>query len=466
MILRVTDGTTTINLTGGTNSFYLAENYAPSTPELTVIEAVAQAVRDGGGVTAVTRRNVVETVTLSVVASAFATVQTALRGLETLLLQALHRQNTGKGTQVFVEYRAADSGDVYRSELLYARAEPDREMASAGWIAAAALRCVVMWQRRFYWEGPRVELALDNTSTESKTLEGVTVYNHSDSTAGHDNYVDIAAGDVVGVLPSPAEISLYNSYNSATRTWRAYMANNIFSAPTTFEHILEGENAAYVAGGAAATANADSSNGYYQGATWGGDTLTKAFAWDLSSTFLGRARGNRFRMLARVVSTSTGLRVTARVLLVNLTTVAETPEVTLATGLNDLGIIQLPPWLTGQTGLYELSLTLYGHLTGGATLNLDYIQLTPLDGYRMLIPRGYGAAYQTTIVDDGITRSLYVTWGGSGKTGHYVGHGEPLTLFPTVAQRLYFLFSNSSGGTDIARTHVARVYYRPRLLTI
>lgn len=466
MILRITDGTTTINLTGGTNSFYLAESYAPGTPELSVIEAAAQAVRDGGEVTAVTLRNVVETVALAVVASAFSTVQTAIRGLETLLQQAQHRQSTGKGAQVWVEYRAADSGDVYRSELLYGRLDPDREMTSEAWIAASAVRVTVMWQRRYFWEGARTELALDNTSTASKATGGVTIYNHSDSTAGHDNWVDIAAGDVGGVLPAPAEISLYNSYNSATRTYKAYIANNIFSSPATFTPILEGEDASYVAGGAAATANADSSNGYYQAATWAGDTESKALEWALDSTFLGRALGNRFRMLARVVSTSTGVRVGAKVLLVGLTTVAETPEVTITAGLNDLGIIQLPPWLTGQTGLYELTLALYGRLTGGATLTLDYVQLTPLDGYRMLVPRGYGAAYQTTLVDDGITRALYVTWGAGGKTGHYVGHGEPLALRPTVAQRLCFLFSNSLGGADIARTHTVRVYYRPRLLTI
>jgi hypothetical protein len=466
LILRITDGTTTINLTGGTSSFYLAESYAPGTPELSVIEAMAQAVRDGGEVMAVTRRNVVETVVLAVVASAFSTVQTALRGLEILLQQAQHRQSTGKGDAVYVEYRAADSGDVYRSELLYGRLETEAEMTSAAWIAASAVRCVVMWQRRYYWEGPRTELALQNTSVGSKATGGVTIYNHSDSTAGHDNWVDVAAGDVGGVLPSPAEMSLYNSYNSATRTSRAYMANNVFSSPATFEHILEGEAADYAAGSAAATANADSSNGYYQAATWASSPTTRAFEWALSSTFLGRARGARFRMSARVVSASTGVRMTARVLLASLTTVAETPEVTLASGLNDLGIIQLPPWLTGQTGLYELSLALYGRLTGGATINLDYVQLTPLDGYRMLVPRGYGAAYQTTIVDDGITRALYVTWGASGKSGHYVGHGSPLSVFPTVAQRLYFLFTNTSGGADIARTHTVRAYYRPRLLTV
>ncbi len=467
MILRVTDGTTTINLTGGTNSFYLTEGYAPATPELSVIEATAQAVRDGGEVTAVTRRNPVETVVLTVAASTFSTAQTALRGLETLLQQALHRQNTGKGDAVYVEYRAADSGDVYRSELLYGRVEPDPETGTAGWAATGALRCTVLWQRRYYWEGARTELALDNTSTVSKATGGVTVYNHSDSTAGHDNYVDIAAADVGGVLPAPAEIALYNSYNSVARTYRAYIGNNVFAAPATFAHILEGENKSYVAGGAAATANADSSNGYYQIATWASDVETEALRWTLSAAFLATARGNRFRLLARVAAgTSTGVRVTAKVTLAALTTVAEAPEVEVETGLCDLGVLQLPPWLTGQTDLYELSLALYTRLTGGGSLYLDYVQLTPLDGYRMLVPRGYGMAYTTTLVDDGITRTLYVDWGSSAKTGHYIGHGAPLLLFPARAQRLYFLFTNSSGGTDIVRTHTVRVYYRPRLLTI
>jgi len=465
MILRITDGTTTVNLTGGTNSFYLAENYAPVTPELSVIEAVAQAVRDGGDVTAGTRRNVVETVTLAVVASAFSTVQTALRGLETLLQQALHRQNTGKGAQVWVEYRAADSGDVYRSELLYGRLDPDSETGSEAWIATGALRCMVIWQRRFYWEGARTELALDNTSTGSKTTGGITVYNHDDAGSGHDNYVDIAAGDVGGVLPTPLELSFYNSYNSATRTWQVHVANNVFASPTTFTHILEAEDCNYVAGSAAATANADSSGGYYQVATWGGDTETLALRWDLSAAFLATAKGNRFRVLGRVVGASTGLRACIKTLL-SVTTIAETPEVAVSTGLIDFGIVQLPPYLTGETDLYALTLSMYGRLTGGATLTLDYLQFTPLDSYRVLVPRGYGAAYMTTIVDNGITGSLYVDWAGSGKTGHYIAHGSPVMLHPSVAQRLYFLCTNSSSGTDIMRTHTVRAYYRPRLLTI
>ncbi|MBN2393483.1 MAG: hypothetical protein JXR84_22310 [Anaerolineae bacterium] len=465
MILRITDGTTTINLNGGTNSFYLSESYAPVAPELSVIEARAQAVRDGGDVTAVTQRNVVETVTLAVAATAFSTVQTALRGLETLLYQAQHRQSTGKGAQVWVEYRAADSGDVYRSELLYGRVEPDPETGSATWIAASALRCTVMWQRRFYWEGARTELALDNTSTPSKATGGVTIYNHDDAGSGHDNYVDIAAGDVSGVLPAPAEISLYNSYNSATRTYDVHIANNIFASPTTLTHILEAENCSYVAGSAAATVNADSSNGYYQTATWAASIETTAFDWNLSAAFLATTKGNRFRVLGRVVGATSNLRARLKILL-SLTTIAETAEVDVADGLVDFGIVQLPPYLTGETDLYALTFRLSGRCAGGATFILDYLQFTPLDSYRVLVPRGYGVAYTTTLVDNGITGALYVDCAGSGKTGLYIAHGSPVMLWPSVAQRLYFLCKNSSGAPDIVRTHTVRVYYRPRLLTI
>jgi hypothetical protein len=465
MILRVTDGTTTIYLNGGTNSFYLAEGYAPVTPELSVVEAAAQAVRDGGDVTAATRRNPVETVVLSVVASAFATAQTALRGLETLLQQAIHRSNTGKGSAVYVEYRAADSGDVYRSELLYGRVEPDPETGTAGWVAVGALRCTVMWQRRYYWEGTRTELALDNTSTPSKATGGVTIYNHDDAGSGHDNYVDIAAGDVGGVIPSPVELSIYNSYNVAARTYDMHIANNVFASPATLAHIIEAESCTFAYGGAAATANADASGGYYQTATYGADGQVAALRWDLSAAFLATTKGNRFRVLGRVVSVTTGMRAQLKTLL-SVTTIAESPEVTATTGLVDFGVVQLPPYLTGETSLYPLTFELHGRLTGGWSLSLDYLQLTPLDSYRVLIPRGYGTIYTATIVDDGITNSLYVQWSGSGKTGHYVAHGSPVMLWPSVAQRLYFLCDNSSGSTEIARTHTVRAYYRPRLLTI
>lgn len=463
MILRLTDGTTTINLTGGTNYFYLAENYAPVTPEPEIAEVLSQ-MRDGGEITSVLQRNVSESVVLAAVAAAFATIQTAVNSIETLLLQAAQRRNTGKGAVVYVEYRPGDSGTIYRSELLYGRLAPDQEMSSTAWAAAGALRVTLAWQRRFYWEGSETELALDNGTIGSKVTGGVTVYNHDDS--GHDNWVDIAAGDIAGVLPSPLEIRMYNSYNVSARDYALAVAGNTFAAPATLSHILEGENATDIAGGAAATVAANSSNGYYQVASWGSSTESKIMEWTLNAAYLAKTQGFSFRLLARVVAASAGLRLKPKVLF-SLTPLWEGAEVAVGTSeWLDLGVVRLPPWLAGQTNLYDISLALYGKLSGGASISLDFVQVTPLDGYRYLASRGYGAAYLTTLVDDGIENLLYVDWGGAGLIGNFVAQGQRVHAWPGRALRLYFLAVNSSGNMDIDRTHTVRVYYRPRVLSV
>lgn len=470
MILRVTDGTTTIDLSGGTDDITLAENYAPVAPDLSVVEAVAETTRDGGDVTAIARRNVTESVVISITGAAFSVIQTAKDALELLFVQAIHRQNTGKGDRVFVEYRAASSGTVYRSELLHARMEPDPETASEGWIADAAMRFVIAWRRRFYWEGTETELALDNGSTVSKATGGVTIYNHDDAGSGHDNWVDIDGDDVDGVLPTPLEIQLYNSYNDSTRTASVWIGHNVFATPSSFQHILEGEDADYIAGGAAATAGATHSGGYTQAATWSGDSETLLFEWTLDSTFLSYAKGNRFRLLARITTSPADAWLHARIRIASLTTLKQLPEtlstLTINSQMHDFGVLQIPPWLLNEDDLYSIQLSLYGRKTGGSTVALDFLQLTPLDSYRTLVPRGYNAAYGTTIVDDGITPALYVDWASSGKVGHYVGHGDPVHARPGFDQRLYVLATNEYGNIDVARTHSVRVWYRPRLLTI
>jgi len=469
MILRVTDGTTMVNLAGGTDDIYLAENYAPVAPDFSVVEAVSAATRDGGEVTAITRRNVTESVVVSIVGASFSAVQSAKNDLELLFAQAAHRQSTQKGARVYVEYRAADSGSVYRSELLHARMEPDRETASEGWIDDSAMRFVIAWQRRFYWEGPEAELALDNGSTGSKQTGGVTIYNHDDAGSGHDNWVDIDGDDVAGDIPAPLRIQMQNTYNDTSRSYRVRIASNVFANPSSLAHILEGEDADSVAGSAAATANSDSSGGYYQTASWSGSSEAKAYSWDLAAAYLANCKGYRFRILGRVHSATSGLRMRIKVLFAGLTVVAESPEVDISSsGVQDFGVIQLPPWLPGETDLYEISLALYGRRADGGTVtvSLDFIQVTALDGYRAHNPVGYGFAYTTTFIDDGIERKIYVNWGGSGKVGFYPQRDGYIHAWPGQDQRLYFLVSNSVSLVDIVRTHSVRVYYRPRRLTI
>jgi len=196
-------------------------------------------------------------------------------------------------------------------------------------------------------------------------------------------------------------------------------------------------------------------------------------SWQLSTAFLTNAGGNNFRILARFASSpGTDYYVTVRVKGPSgywLSTLGEGPEVALGeTIIQDLGAVRLPPWLIHETNLAPVDLCIYGRRAGGGTLDLDFVQVTPLDGYRLLKPRGYyNTAYNTANVDDGISGTLWnEDAAGQNKSGQYIGVGQPIQLWPGRTQRLYFLVTNDGGGAEILRTHSIRVWYRPRRLTL
>ncbi|MFP4344257.1 MAG: hypothetical protein ACLFU8_06165 [Anaerolineales bacterium] len=472
MILRITDGTTTVNLTGGSDGIYGGAEYVPRTPDVSEMEFTAEALRDGGELIQATRRNVVESLLLVLTGASRSALESTLHDLERLLEGAARYQERKVGARVYVEYRKADSGDVYRSEILRGSVQPSEETAGEAYFAAGAIQVTVAWKRRFYWEGPESELSL--TNAHGSGVSGITVYNHYDS--GNENFVAIDGDDVDGVLPAGCRLVIMNTYNDTSRLGDVIIAHNIFSYPTTLDHVLEGEDADYVAGGAsAAPASPDVSTysaGQYQPVSWTGDTLTQAIRWQLSAALLSACAGGWFRLWGRFTTSPSGTKITPRITFPSgtpLTVVAEAAEVTLGSGtLQDLGVLQIPPWLPAETDLQQVDLTLYARETGGGSFNLDFLQLTPLDGYRYLYPRGYGSSYERQIVDDSIHNVLYTENYPSGgvKTGHYLGRGNRILLWPGRDQRLYFLATNWTGGAEVLRTLGIRVYYRPRRLTL
>jgi hypothetical protein len=436
------------------------------------VEFTAEALRDGGELIQSTRRNVVESVPLVVTGASRSALESTLHDLERLLEGAARYQERKVGSRVYVEFRKADSGDVYRSEILRGSVQPSEETAGEVYFAAGAIRVTVAWKRRYYWEGPETALSLSNT--HGSGTSGVQVYNHYDS--GNENFVDIDGDDVGGVIPAGCKLLIENTYNIATRLDDVIIGHNIFAHPASLDHILEGEDADYVAGGAsAAPASPDVStysDGQYQPVSWAGDNLTQALRWQLSTTLLNACAGGWFRLWGRFTTSPSGTKITPRITFPSgtpVTVVAEAAEVTLGSGtLQDLGVLQIPPWLPGETDLQQVDLTLYARETGGGSFNLDFLQLTPLDGYRVLFPRGYGCSYGRHIVDDSVTGELYAEDAavGGAKSGHYLSRGNPLLLWPGRDQRLTFLATNLSGGAEVLRTLGVRVYYRPRRLTI
>jgi hypothetical protein len=80
--------------------------------------------------------------------------------------------------------------------------------------------------------------------------------------------------------------------------------------------------------------------------------------------------------------------------------------VPLATGrrLIESLSVQLPPRTVGAAAEhYPLSLALFGRRLGGAstTVNLDFVQLSPLDSWRAFRSTGFQMAHNVSLVDDG-----------------------------------------------------------------
>lgn len=375
--------------------------------------------------------------------------------------------------RIYLEWDVDDSGNWHRSEIL-AGSRVERGGAFR-WLSAGASLFGLVITRRNFWEGSETQIPLSNGNGTNNT-SGLNVYNCNDGAGSapnkRNNYADIGAAAVSGVLPAPLRLEMTNQYNNSTPIDKIWIANNVYSDPANFAHMIEAESAA--AGGSNSSASG-TSGGQIRTFTWTGDAQVLIGRWVLSTAFLNRARGRWFKVLSRIYNTfGGGQRLQAKITFPSgtpTTVVGLSQEVPidLYASITEIGTLQLPPWLVAASGdLAPVDLTLYARKPGGGSIQLDFLQVTPLDYLRQLIPRGYGASYQVRLVDDGIEGSLWTDgWTPAGKTGHYIALGSPIMVHPGKAQRLVFLqtgmFFNEA---DIDRVLNVKVFYRPRRWTL
>lgn len=331
----------------------------------------------------------------------------------------------------------------------------------------------LFFRRDNFWEGAEAQLPLSNGNGSNNTA-GLTVYNCNDGSGSspniRHNYVQISGTDVTGDLLAPVRLELTNTFNDATRLYTIWMGHNAEADPANFQHWLEGEAVSY---GGSDVVSASYSGGKYRTFTWAGDNPINIGRWTLDTTFLNRAGGKWFKALCAFVGNpGAGFRLQLKVTFpagTPLTVVGSSQEVSIDqyARLQDIATLQIPPWLVGSGDLTPVDLSLYARRSGGGSIMIDYMQLTPLDSYRILQPQGYGTSYTIRIVDDGINETLYTDgWSPSGKTGHYVGIGSQIQLKPGKTQRIIFLQKGITGDISIARTLSIKAFYRPRKATL
>lgn len=446
-IFSITDGTTTITLDQGNG--YLITGFDMNTAEISYNEVSKTDVNE------IERLNVTSTLDLVFRASTIAGIQTLIKNLERLLDKSILRQNRKNFTKVYLQVTV--DGDVaWRSEILYFRLVPKTDLFDG--LTAKNTEYTLFLTRRYYFEGPEKELEISNSGNSAAT-GGIDIFNHNDGTTAHDNYVAIAAAQVGGTLPTPVKLTLKNTNGSSIGYRNFYLANNAFSDPDNFNNIIEGESRE--SGFGTVTSSATSSGGDYNFYTF---TDNGYIPFALTDTLLEQTQGRWFRLLMRCVSWSgTNIFVTPELRdstgLITLWSGSEKKLPTSTTAIQDLGSIPLPSGPT-NTVYSDMTLVLKVRCTGSGQLNIDYIQLTPLDSYQYVIQRGLNITNNSVITFDGIEGIIHA----NGQT-IYSSRVGPLYVFPNRNQRIYILYDSSSGSV-VDNTADIQVYIRERRLTI
>lgn len=444
MNLRLTDGTTTVVLSG--TSPVLGATYFPQTPEI-------DEQQESGWRTTVTET---AEISLNGTATAIRATQVAI---ERLLEAARVRQRSQAGPKVFVEYEAVTGDTYYRSEvlagrLMWSQNPPLRRLSDA----TPKVMFSVMWTRRWFWEGAETQISLTASGTGSPTTSAVTVYNNDDATAAATNWIGIASTQIVGTLPAPLKIEIKQA-DASSRAWRdVYLANDAFADPTGLDPFLLGSEAT---GGVTAS---------WTGAT--AHTTAERYVWDLSAAKLTDFAGRWWRVLAVVAVTYSDPVVYMKAWIKAhdggvYDAIWEGDEVLLTggNGIYDLGAAPIPPG-GYDAALGNVALVLTVRSSGANVTTMDFVQVTPQGWgqYRSIRIPAFTRPQNDLLIDDGIEELCYVVDVASGTRFRQARpEGLPLMVWPNRTQRLRLLMS---GVSMTSYTFAVRAWYRPRVVTI
>lgn len=451
-VLRMTDGTTTINLT---TTGVLLRHYVPQEAKRVVgtiadYEDVAEPIElllegSGGSTTA---------------------MQTLHSQIKAMLYAAELRAETGRGPRVYIQYQPSNDPINWRSELRGGAVDlADNAMTVYGQ-AKMAIRLTIT--RSGVWEAAsEIELPLASVTSTSPATGGKPIQNHYvASTAG--NFVTIAHTAVGGVIPTPPRIVLQNASGGTLVFRNIYLGCEQYAnGATNYCNMVQGE------ADQAPSPGSDVSNP----AASGGTMLEIEFTgqssprWHYSVAAVRAAAGRTFRLLVRFnfYSLVPGNVVWVQPALNELSGAFDLNPYVPRRALEALSVVQLVDVGTVSFGDYPLSagmatvLRLFSQAE--VTVDIDYIQPLPADNFRRLEYVGVGVPNNHHIIDDGIEGRAYQVDGSSQEIPVVSPKGNPILLYPGKVNRLYVL-SDLGATAPIDNDLNARVYYRPRRLTV
>lgn len=441
-MLRITNGTTTITLSGDAPNAVLGCTYWPATGSGAEVTETIPVVLEGSG----------------------ATIKAAVQTITNLLREA-QQADGATNYIVYLEFQATASSSVYRSEIKAGYAQWDKEPIRHKLDSATNQVDVdVIITRVNYWEGPETELAL-STAAQSASTGGRTIYNNDNATT-QNNYAQAAANQVQGDLPTPLKVRVTNAAGTGVAWRKFYLCNNVFSDPANADVWLLGSEAV---GGASQT--------------WGAGGIThtsQLYVFNLTTTLLAQTRGRAFRVLAAFTSATAGIYFKAG-MYTSFGGVYTPLRVSRSERYNsdssgisafrllDLGLFPVPPggYNVGSAGGAALIIT--ARYPGAGATNLDFVQLMASDGgefnnFAHCEQLGYTTPNNDSIEMDGIDGGAYSIFSGT-RQPFIKMHTEQLYAWPGKVQRFHVLYDEGPTFTA-GRQMTIRIYHRPRVRTV
>jgi hypothetical protein len=304
-------------------------------------------------------------------------------------------------------------------------------------------------------------------------VDGLTVYNHCDSTAGHQNYVDVLAGDLAGALPAPATLFLDLGEDPVRNLQTVIVAGgtDLKDGATAFDHVLEGESGA--AKGDLTTnqviSSSSASHGSYRRIAWDATAETHLLYWSLASQQVTFAAGRAFRPVLRLHSLPGSANIYLRWKLaypLGSTYLLQTGQFKLDPGhyLVAGPVISLPR--LGAFSYDALTLELWGECASaaGRQLDIDFIHLLPVEQWAYLRPTGYCQEGYTLILDGPNNQVYKLDTSSQLQSNSHLLIGQPLYLTPGKHNRVYVLFE-ASDAMPINDTLSVQIACGARFLT-
>ena len=324
------------------------------------------------------------------------------------------------------------------------------------------VRVDVIWTRAPGWDGALTQISLSANGQAADTAAR-TITNDP----ANGNWVQMAAAQVTGDMPTPVMLELTNTTGGSRQYSKLYINVNSFSDPANLVHYLQAE--AVISGGSV-SADAASSGGSILSIT--ASTTQTTYQWTLPAADMQRTKGRLARILARVTGSADEIYVRPKILDgAGAQTLWGGDELTIpytstSDRLYDFGLVPLPPGGYGASyAAHRLGLE-FRVGSGGPTIDIDVLQLTMLDSYRYVELSSVSVANGASLILDGIEGRNYIS-ASSVWTPLATSFGGPMLLQPNTLQRIHVLHEIAAVvGVPITGTLGAKAYYRPRRLTV